>query len=85
MKTNQDSQLFGGSAAAARGNLRAQFESSTCFRVQIIVTDTGDFGSCGRRTRSQAASDASGSLHRARFLRLGCLEVDPIQCRRRWL
>jgi len=82
MKTNQDSQLFGGSAAAAQGNLEAQFEGDTCFRVQILVTDTGDFGSCARGTQFQAAFDDSGRLHRARLLRLGCLEVDPIQCRK---
>ena len=80
MKMSRPSQLFGGSLAAVQGNLEAQFESGTCFRVEIIITNTSDFGSCGRHIRSQAA--ASGSPHRARLLRLGCLEVDPIQCRK---
>ena len=74
MKTNRANQLFGGSIAAAQRNLEAQFASGTCFPVQIIVTNTNDLEAAGRRIRSQAASGASGSPHRARLLRLGCRE-----------
>jgi hypothetical protein len=42
MKTNQASQLFGGSLAAARGNLEAQFESGACFSVPINVINTSE-------------------------------------------